>query len=241
MKIRSKLDIRTLDTATHAILMLYPFYKNSSAELRDSLRRDAKILRCRAGQILYGHKGPCDKVLLIGSGSIRVYVAGESGREFTLYHVAAGEICPVNIQSACDNAGVVAYAEAQETLEAVVIPAERFRLWLQAVPGARHYLFDSTFERFVTLISRVRAITTRKINHRLIEFLLREFGKSEQRRPAILKTHEDIAVELGTAREVVSRRLQKLENAGAIELLRGRIVLLDKSLLRQTLEPGNAT
>jgi len=239
MHIRSKFDIQKLDSAAHSILMRYPFYENSAPEFRGKLRDDANILRCRAGQILYGHKGPCDKVLLIGSGSIRVYVSGESGREFTLYHVKAGEICPVNIQSACENAGVVAYAEAAEKLEAVVIPAVKFRQWIKDVPQARHYIFDSTFDRFVGLIGRIRTFTTHKINHRLVEFLIREFRGSDQLRPAIVKTHEDIAIELGTAREVVSRRLQQLENADAIELRRGRIVLLDESLLKQTLEPDN--
>jgi len=241
MHIRNKFNIKKLDTVTHSILMRYPFYENSSVEFRERLRDDAKVLRCEAGQILYGHKGPCDKVLLIGSGSIRVYVAGDSGREFTLYRVAAGEICPVNIQSACENAGVIAYAAAEEALEAVVIPAVRFRQWLQDFPQARHYLLDSTFDRFVTLIGRIRAITTRKIDHRLVEFLLREFDKSDHLRSAIAMTHEDIAIELGTVREVVSRRLQQLENADAIELRRGRIVLLDESLLRQTLEESNGT
>lgn len=239
MRIRSKFDLQKQDEIANSIMMRYPFYANSTDAARQQLCDHATILRCDAGQILYGHKGPCDKVLLIGKGSIRVYVAGESGREFTLYIVGAGEICPVNIQSACDNAGVVAYAAAQGKLEAVIIPAVRFREWLAGFPHTRQYLFESTFDRFVELIGRIRSITTRKINHRLIEFLLRKFDASDEGRPVIKMTHEDIAIELGTAREVVSRRLQELEGAQAVELGRGRILLLDRDLLQATLGPSD--
>ena len=241
MAVRYKYDIQKQDELARSVLMRYPFYEKSSTMARDKLLADASILRCDAGQILYGHRGPCDKVLLIGTGKIRVYVAGESGREFTLYSVGAGEICPVNIQSACDNAGVVAYAAAQERLEAVVIPAVRFRAWLRDFSGARQYLFESTFERFIELITRIRTITTRKINSRLIDFLLRKFQESDGPRPVIIMTHEEIAVELGTVREVVGRRLQRLANAKAIELGRGRIVLRDERLLTDIMNEPAAT
>jgi len=241
MRIRNKFDIQKQDGMANSVLMRYPFYEKSSKQARDKLLSDASIMRCDAGQVLYGHRGPCDKVLLIGSGRIRVYVAGESGREFTLYSVGPGEICPVNIQSACDNAGVVAYAAAQERLEAVIIPAEKFRAWLRDFSGARLYLFESTFERFIELIDRIRTITTRKINNRMIDFLLRKFQESDHPRPAIMMTHEDIAVELGTVREVVSRRLKLLANANAIELGRGRIVLRDQGLLTDTMNETGTT
>ena len=241
MKIRQKYDIQKEGALADSILMRYPFYENAPDEIREKLHKDARILRCDPGQILYGHKGRCDEVVLVGSGTMRIYVAGESGREFTLYSVVAGQICPVNIQAACANAGLVAYATAQEALEAVIIPATRFRHWVQEYPEARQYLFESTFDRFISLIKRIRELTTRKINHRLGEFMLWKFRESEHSRPVVIMTHEEIATELGTAREVVSRRLQMLENAKAVELRRGRILLLDEGLLRQTLDLGNTT
>jgi len=241
MRIKQKYDIQKEGALAHSILMRYPFYENAPDEFRDKLNENARILRCDPGQILYGHKGRCDEVVLVGSGTMRIYVSGESGREFTLYTVSAGEVCPVNIQAACANAGLVAYATAQKALEAVIIPAVSFRDWVQEYPEARQYLFESTFDRFVSLINRICEITTRKINHRLGEFMLWKFRESEHPRPVVIMTHEEIATELGTAREVVSRRLQMLENANAVELRRGRILLLDENLLRQTLDLGNAS
>jgi len=235
MSIRYKYDIHKADAAARRFLMQYPFFENSPEVAREKLLKDASILRCDSGQVLYGQDGPCDKVLLIGSGSVRVYVSGENGREFTLYRVTAGEICPVNIQSACDNAGVVAYAQAEDRLEAVVIPANKFRFWLRDFAEAKQYLFDSTFDRFVELIGRIRTITTHKIDRRLSDFLLRRFAESDAPRPLIVMTHEDIANELGSVREVVGRRLQKLEAAAAVELGRGRIWLRDKEKLQGTL------
>jgi len=236
MPIRYKFDIQKDDEDARRILMKYPFFENSTEVAREKLLRDTRILRCESGQILYGHDGPCDKVMLIGSGSVRVYVSGKSGREFTLYRVTAGEICPVNIQSACDNAGVVAYATAEDKLEAAVIPAHKFRFWLSDFAEAKQYLFESTFKRFVDLISRIRTITTHKIDRRLAEFLLRKFKESDAPRPLIAMTQEDIAGELGTVREVVGRRLQQLESAQAIEVGRGRIWLSDEGRLRATLD-----
>jgi len=70
MAIRYKYDIQKQDELARSVLMRYPFYEHSSTKARDKLLADASILRCDAGQVLYGHRGPCDKVILIGAVSM---------------------------------------------------------------------------------------------------------------------------------------------------------------------------
>ena len=81
----------------------------------------------------------------------------------------------------------------------------------------------------------IREITTRRIDHRLAEYLLRKFDESEESPPVAEVTQQNIALDLGTAREVVSRRLQELDSVGAVELRRGKIVLQDRLALHRVI------
>ena len=179
----------------------------------------------------------CRDVVLVGSGRIRTFIVGESGREVTLYYVQAGESCPVNLGAAMLGIGAFANARASGRLVGATIPARDFRDIGSRNDALQDYLFSATVLRFGEVTDRVREITMRRIDHRLAEYLLRKFDESAESPPAAKVTQQDIALDLGTAREVVSRRLHELDGAGAVELRRGKIILQD----RVALTPGDET
>jgi CRP/FNR family transcriptional regulator len=98
------------------------------------------------------------------------------------------------------------------------------------------YVFSATSLRFGEVIGLIREITTRRVDHRLAEYLLRKFDESGESPPAAEVTQQNIALDLGTAREVVSRRLQELDGAGAVKLRRGKIILQDRAALRSVID-----
>lgn len=107
---------------------------------------------------------------------------------------------------------------------------------MTAFASLREYVFSATLMRFGEIIGLVREITTRRVNQRLAGYLLRRFDESGQQPPVAKVTQHNIATDLGTAREVVSRRLQELEGLGALELRRGRIVLKNRGVLRRIID-----
>ena len=231
--------VETLDEEQgfrHEVLQNYGFYQCSSPSQRMELIAAAGPVRAADGQSLLEAGYSCRDILFVGSGRLRVYVTGESGREVTLYHVQRGESCPVNLSAAVMGIGAFANGSACGDLGGVAIPADRFRQIAEANPDVREYVFSATVLRLGEIIALVREITTRRVDHRLAEYLLRRFDQSQQTPPVAEVTQQTIATELGTAREVVSRRLQELDSTGAVELRRGRIILRDRHVLHRVID-----
>lgn len=219
----------------HDVLQHYGFYRNSRPSQRMELLAVANSVTADDGQSMLEAGYSCRDIFFVGRGRLRVYVTGESGREVTLYHVDRGESCPVNMGTAIMGIGAFASASACGELAAVAIAADRFRKLAEANPEVREYTFTATVLRLGEIIGLVREITTRRVDHRLAEYLLRRFAESRERPPVAEVTQHAIAAELGTAREVVSRRLQELDGIGAVELGRGRIILRDRRALHRVI------
>jgi CRP/FNR family transcriptional regulator len=214
--------VETLDEEQerrHEVLQHYGFYQGSNPSQRVELLAAASPVRAEDGQSLLEAGYSCRDILFVGYGRLRIYVTGESGREVTLYHVQRGESCPVNLSAAMMGIGAFANASACGDLGGVAIPADRFRQIAEANSDVREYVFSATVLRLGEIIALVREITTRRVDHRLAEV-----------------TQQTIATELGTAREVVSRRLQELDSTGAVELRRGRIILRDRHVLHRIID-----
>lgn len=234
---------RTLDTRhrfAHEVLRKYGFYVNSGPEQRMELLEAAHPLEAGDGQSLLETGYSCRDVVLVGRGRIRIFIAGESGREVTLYYVHAGESCPVNLSAAVMGIGAFADAAACGELAALTISARDFRSMSHRNAALQDYIFSATALRFGEVIGLIREITTRRVDHRLAEYLLRKFEESPESPPAAEVTQQNIALDLGTAREVVSRRLQELDSIGAVELRRGKIILQDRLVLHRVIEEKSA-
>lgn len=217
----------------HDVLKNYGFYVNSDNKQRLELLDAANPVEASDGQPLLEAGYSCRDVLLVGRGSIRIYIAGENGREVTLYYVHPGESCPVNLSAAMMDIGAFADARVNGDLAALAIPARDFREICRRNAALRDYVFAATVLRFGEVIALIREITTRRVDHRLAEYLLRKFDESDESPPAAEVTQQNIALDLGTAREVVSRRLQELDSVGAVQLRRGKIILQDRLALHR--------
>lgn len=216
----------------HRILEKYPCYRDADPELQSELLGACELMEPDKGTQLMEAGQNCNVIVFVGEGSIRVFIGGESGREVTLYHVQSGEACPVNLCSAMLEMNCFAHATASKGLKVLAVPAAKLRRICEKHPNMREYIFEATVTRYGEVINLIREIATRRVDHRLVEFLLRKFEDSDQVPRVIEMTHEDIALDLGTAREVVSRRLQQLETDDAVILGRGRVILADESKLR---------
>ena len=224
------------------ILREYSLYRDGSSELRNGLLEHVRLFDTK--QLRDGHLfrvgDRSDSICLVGNGKIRVYVSGPSGRGVLLYNVCAGEICPINMRMVLAGTVALAHAHASNHFLAVVLN-RRGVSDLSARFGEFHeFVQQSVADRFEEIILRISNITTRSVDHRLIDLLLEEFDDSDRERPTVEMTNDELALAIGSAREVVNRKLHDFERLGALKLGRGRIWLEDRGTLLSLMKPRRA-
>ncbi len=190
------------------------------------LKRDTQVFRQGDTPAYY---------TIVLQGSVRIHSLSPSGREIVLYRVTPGESCVLT--TACLIAGdpFPAQAITEADVSAMSIRGAEFRNGLDSSPAFRSFVFSTLGNRLSTLIYLVQEILGRRIEGRLAQKLV-AMGETES---LVQATHLELANELGTAREVVSRELKKLERSGCIRLHRGSIEIVDSSTLLDLAKDNN--
>lgn len=183
------------------------------------------------GTFIYHEGDECSSIAFVINGSIRVAKTGMNGREVTLYRVNRGEACILTVSSILSKISYPATAIAETDTEVIILPVNQFRALMVSNTELQHYIYKLLSERLVDVLALVDAIIFRRMDERLIEFLVERSQHNE-----ILEiTHEEIAIELGSAREVVSRIMKEIEKEGLIHLSRGKVTLINRQKLEEKL------
>lgn len=164
--------------------------------------------------------------LIVLRGTVRVEQTNSAGRTVVLYRVPTGDSCVLTTTGLLSGRPYSGYGYAEGALEATAIPARRFQELLAKDARFRELVFRNLAHRVGELTDVIDELLLHRTDQRLARWLARQPG------PLLTLTHEDIAQELGTAREVVSRTLKSFERNGWIELGRGKITLCDSAALR---------
>ena len=161
---------------------------------------------------------------LVLSGNIRVIRNDPSGKEILLYHIAPGETCIMSVFACKNDTPSEIWAVADAYTELLFIPSKFVNLWQTQFHDWRDYILTLYHQRFEELIQVVSELAFKRVDERLLEWLTTRTKLKETQ--LIEVTHQQIADELGTAREVVSRLLKQLEQEGEVRLGRGKIEVL---------------
>lgn len=194
-----------------------------------SLLDGVNIVTLPTGAEVFHIGAQCHNFLLVIDGSVRVQKLAENGREIMLYRVEEGQSCILT--TACLLGGGVYQAEAvtETPVKAVAMPNKTFHTMIDRSRPFREFVFSSYMQRITDLLMLIEAITFGRIDARLAAHLL----KDSDANGVMQVTHQELARDLGSAREVVSRMLKEFERQGMVELGRGRITLLNRTLLMQ--------
>lgn len=161
---------------------------------------------------------------IVINGSIKVIRTDESGKEILMYFIEKGESCALSISACLTNSKSKALAQVEERATVIIISDDKLKKWIEKYNSFKTYIFKLYHNRFTELINVFEAIAFKNIDTRLIEKLKEKMA--HQNTDLINITHQQLAKELGTAREVVSRLLKQLEKQGKIESRRGKIKIL---------------
>ena len=210
-----------IDTFRSQALELFPFLSGESFE-------DLVLSRLPAGQYVARQGEECSRFGLILSGSLRVYKLSENGREVTLFRVGAGESCILSASSILSDAPFPASAVAETDVLALMIEPMALRQRLADRESWRNYVFGLLAQRMTSVMSLLEDVAFGRLDQRLARHLLANADPGR----AVRATHQAIATELGSSREVVSRILKDFEKQGLISITRGRIDVVNADGLR---------
>ncbi len=204
------------------------FLKSSNDNVKNKILRHGAISKISKGTIIFDEGAECNTLAVILSGKVRVFKLGDSGKEITIYRILEGESCILTISSILSHLKFPATAIVEEDTEALVIPADVFQELVNKDEAWRNYTFGLVNKRLANIITVVEKVAFKRMDERIAEFLLKKTGSNSH---SINITHQEIADELGTHREVVSRILKEFEKFGFIKLSRNKIEILDKEEL----------
>jgi len=153
-------------------------------------------------------------VPLVLRGMIRVS-RKEQDKELLLYYIRPGEMCIMSFSACCSNSGSMIVAGTAEPTEVLLLPSESVRKWLIRFPTLSTYAFSHYHSRYLDLIGTINEVLFNRLDERLMKYLNEKTNLLGTNSLSI--THQQIANDLGTAREVVSRLMKKLEKEGMIE------------------------
>ncbi len=197
-----------------------------------SLRRmceSARLVTVPAGSVVFQDGTPSADYTLVVEGVVRVQKLSETGREIVLYRVEAGQSCVLNTSSLMTGREYGAEAIAETDVTAILLPSDVFHSLLAASAAFRRFVFSVYSTRISDLLCLIEEVAFGRIDVRLAQLLTEHAGAD-----SVLKTtHQELAVELGTAREVISRQLKEFERRGWLRLFRGRIELADRRALAE--------
>ncbi len=198
--------------------------------LRDRLRAAAAPLAAPAGAVLFHPGDACGGFVMVGAGSIRVELVAEDGHALLLYRVGPGEACLLTTACLFSGETYAAEGRAETAISGLLLPRPAFDALIAESPAFRAFVLAGFGHRLAGLMARIEALSFRSVDRRLAEALLARGGSE------IAATQAELAVEVGTAREVVTRRLAALAREGLVALGRGSVTLLDRAALASRAE-----
>ena len=212
-------------TEKSAIREMLSHIVDGDERLLDDVVAGARLVKLERGSYVFHSGDHCEAFVFLMEGGVRVQLTAASGREVTLYRIAPGGSCILTTSCLLGNENYPAEAVAESNIVAVVIPSTSFEDLLEKSKSFRRLVFDGFAARLKNVIAKIEELSFTGIDARLARVLLECDARGVAR-----VTHQEISVELGTAREVVSRHLKRFERLVMLFFQRRICVSVELSL-----------
>lgn len=208
---------------------IFPFWKEISEKDRDYICQNSQAVTYSKGETI--HDGnECSGVILVRSGSLRLFMMSDEGKDITLYRLHKGDLCMLSASCVLEAITFEVFVDAEEDSECCVVSGPAFAAVSERNPSIRIFALETAVSRFSDVMWVMQQILFMSMDKRLAIFLLDESSRIGT--DTIALTHGQIARYMGSAREVVSRMLKYFSNEGIVEVSRGGIKILNKKRLR---------
>lgn len=213
-----------------SLLAKYPALTRDADDACWNMLNQAKLVSFDANTVLFHEAMECKHLMLIVSGQVRVYKNSPEGREVTLYRVEPGQLCVHNLNNLVNGLSYPIMAQTETEMQGLVISRQLFQKALEESTSFRNYVLRTLTERLSHMVDLVSGFAFDRLDLRIACWLNHQYevncGKP------ITITHSELAQELGTTREMVSRILKEFEHKRCIQLARGKIHLQCRHTLK---------
>jgi CRP/FNR family transcriptional regulator len=210
---------------TTQLIRQCPILADLSPSLATAVKQQAIAMSAPPGAQLFDTGNACQALPLVISGSIRVFKRADNGREISLYRVNPGELCIVTVSCLLGGDAYPAAGVSETEITALALPRPLFMNLTETHPAFRQAVFHLFGERLSGLMQLVEEVAFRKLDQRLAALLA-------SRAPLALGSHQQLADELGSVREIVSRLMKQFEEQGWVRPGREKVDILDADALR---------
>lgn len=216
---------------TNTILRLFPKLNDAISKDGINILEQSQQITIPEGTTLFHQGDECMNYLLVIAGSVKVFTRAENGREIVLYHITSGGSCVLTTSCLISSEDYPAEGVTETDIVALAIPKPVFEQYMGESKSFRKQVFHSYGDRLIKLITLVEEISFAKLDIRLAKYLLENGSVNTP----IRTTHQALATELGSAREVISRQLKEFEKKGWVQLNRGKIEIRNHDALSSLL------
>lgn len=192
--------------------------------LLDDIKKNAVIKEFNAGEILIRSGQYIKNTILVLKGKIKIYREDDDGNEFFMYYLQPGQACAISMICATKSETSVVMAKVVEDAEVVLLPLSLMEKWMAQHRSWYEFVIDTYRKRFEEVLEVVDNIAFKAMDERLAFYLKKH--KEVTGSKDIKLSHQEIATELNTSREVISRLLKKMEQQGLVNLHRNHIELI---------------
>lgn len=202
----------------------FTFIDGMEPEYREFLLNTLIIKRIPKGFVMVGDQGRCKGIPLVTKGNLRLFKVSDTGREMTVYRVAEGDLCV--LAAVCVLGGLDYQYSVEAETDCVIadIPPDTFIRLLDRDNSFKTYVFRTLADKLISSLNTVEMITFKGIEERILDYL----DDHADENGIVNATHEKIAIELGSSREVISRQLKKMADEGVLTQKRGTVILNKK-------------
>ncbi len=209
---------------------LLPFWNKLTEQEKMNVEESCYIETYEKGMMMHRCEDNCKGLMTVLAGQMRTYVVSEEGREVTLFRTYEGENCVLSASCLMDSIAFDVIIEAITTVEVMILPSICLNKIMKSNPYVEVFMYKNATEKFSDVMWTLQQILFQKIDQRVVQFLWDEM--TFQKDTTIAMTHEEIAKNIGSAREVVTKVLKYLAKQNIVELKRGKIIILDKDKLK---------
>ena len=213
----------------HLLKQTLPFWQHLSQNEKNILINNASIIEYQSGQLIHHGKNDCVGILIIVSGKLRTYMISNEGKEITLFYLQPHNVCVLSAACILDSIDFEVLVEAKTTCQIIQISSTAFLQLSKQNIYVELFSYKLATERFSDVMWAMQQLLFMSFDQRLAAYLIEASDRTNSLDIKI--THEQIAQDLNSAREVVSRMLKHFAKEGYVHLSRGKIHLINKQAL----------
>lgn len=198
----------------------YPILNKINVKNNEIISKQAIFKTLYADEYIKAENGSCGGILFVIKGKIKIQKVNEEGEETNLYNIGQGEFCHEALSCLSNFDSLNITGRAIQDSEVCVIPFDIVKLYFMKDEDFLLYIYEDLYKKFNAVIENKEEIMHESLDTRLIKLLINKKSST------VYSTHSEIAFEIDSAREVISRKLKRIEKLGYIRLERGKIVIL---------------